>query len=112
LLESPFGKAKLSPSDLASTRPDPLWDAVDSICAHMEQDHADTFPTFLGLVGRSVEPRAAISMPWVEESGFFLSLAGEPVFVPFPRPCPAADDVRAAMIRMLRNARAGGDHTP
>lgn len=107
-IKSPFGQAQFSWQDLRTAWADPLWDSADGICAHMEHDHADTFATFLDMVGRPAAPEQPLSMPWVEVSGFFLDLAGEPVFIPFPQACPEPDLVRASMIKMLRSARANG----
>lgn len=103
LLESPYGQVEMPP-EAASSLADPLWEAQDGICSHMEQDHGDTFATFLEWLG---EEGPALGMPWVEEQGFFLRRSsGDDVFLPFPTPCPDPNSVRASLIKMLRKARA------
>jgi hypothetical protein len=108
MLWSPFGQASLDLEKLSQTQPDPLWESADGICSHMEDDHADTFTTFLSQVGRDSEsdaPEQALGMPWVQTTGFFLATTGQYVFLPFPTPCPDANSVRARLIKMLRKAR-------
>lgn len=96
-----------SEEELAKVEPDPLWEAADSICSHMEADHADTFELFLGLIGRADFSEAQdITMPWVESEGFYLTASGEHHFIPFPHRCEDANSVRATLIKMLRGARA------
>lgn len=98
----PQGESQMRRSDLECISPDPLYESAYGICKHMEEDHADTFPRFLARVGYSWNGENPISMPWVEKDGFFLSVAHEHVFVPFPEPCQTSNDVRKTLIQMLR----------
>ena len=88
--------------------PDPLWESAEGICAHMDADHADTYPEFLRM---KCLPAAAssLSMPWVEERGFFLQHRSEDGsqfhWIAFPALCPTANDVRKTLIQMLRGSR-------
>lgn len=102
-LDSPWGQSRWSSEELEDVEPDPLWESMDGICSHMEEDHFDTFATFLSMVGRHDR---ATGMPWVESRGFFLSTTTDYVFIPFPTPCTDANSVRVALITMLRKARA------
>lgn len=87
--------------------PDPLWDSADSICSHMEHDHADTFGLFLTLIGRDDLAQAeGVTMPWVQADGFYLTAGGSHHFVPFPQRCEDANSVRTTLVKMLRGARA------
>lgn len=103
VLNSPFAEATLELMRVEAAEPDPLWQSVDGICSHMEQDHSDTFPLFLATVGKADEQ--PLSMPWVQKEGFFLSTSSGSVFIPFPTPCSDANSVRATLIKMLRKAR-------
>lgn len=102
-LLSPFGNADLGGGQLAFTQPDPLWSCAHSICSHMEDDHANSFPTFLQTINR--QPEGEVGMPWVESAGFFLADRLGYHFIPFPQPCSDANSVRATLIKMLRAAR-------
>ena len=107
-LITPFGEHSLAASTVAATEPDLLWESAQGICAHMEEDHADTFAHFLKAVGREVEEAVPVTMPWVERDGFFLTVhqdEAEHVWIPFPQPCLSANDVRKTLILMLREAR-------
>ena len=103
-----FGEFPISAFMLAATEPDPLWESAQGICSHMEDDHADTFADFLRTAGREVEKGVTVTMPWVEQDGFFLTIhqdGAEHVWVSFPQPCLSANDVRKTLILMLREAR-------
>jgi hypothetical protein len=102
-LWSPFGEAAIHQA-IPEAAPDPLWESAAGICAHMEDDHADTFPTFLAMIGRAAA--RPTGMPWVDSQGFFLSTEDGYAFLPFPTPCLDANSVRASLIKMLRSARA------
>lgn len=109
ILESPFGTVEVDSEALSSTLPDPLWESSAGICAHMEQDHPDTFSSFLRMVGSQPSDLGVVTMPWVEESGFFLSVerpdSRDHVWIPFPHPCPTPNQVRKVLISMLKEAR-------
>lgn len=89
-------------------RLDPLWESAEGICAHMDADHADTYPEFLRMKGLPVTA-SSLSMPWVEERGFFLQHQAQSGaqfhWIAFPVPCPTANHVRKTLIQMLRGNR-------
>lgn len=101
-LHTPFGDQRFTADELAEQPPDPLWDAVADICSHMESDHRETFTLFLD---KPASEAAQISMPWVEQRGFFLAQSEQLHWVPFSQPCPTPDQVRASLIKMLRSLR-------
>lgn len=109
VLEGVGGKYERDENSLQGIEPDPLWDSAAGICSHMEADHADTFRSFLAFVGRENSEFDSVGMPWVEESGFFLSLHSsskiEYVWIPFPEPCPTSGHVRKTLIKMLKEMR-------
>lgn len=105
VLRTPVGELK---GLRVGEAPDPLWESAEGICAHMDADHADTYPEFLRMKSLPVVT-APLSMPWVEQRGFFLQHQSEggPRFhwIAFPAPCPTANDVRKTLIQMLRGSR-------
>lgn len=103
-LKSPLTQLDCALAELESQPPDALWEVVDEICRHMEEDHPDTFGWFLRMAESTEE--SALGMPWVQSDGLYLSTAQGPVFVPFPEECLSGDAVRRSMIAMLRKARA------
>ena len=111
ILASPWGDFSVSQAECSAVDPDPLWESAAGICAHMEEDHGDTFPLFLQSAGHEGLSWERISMPWVEREGFFLALHSEERtdhrWVPFPQPCDGANEVRKALIKMLRVVRHG-----
>lgn len=101
-LHSPFGELKAATESLLE--PDPLWQSVGEICSHMQEDHRDTFPVFL----RDSEVAAEeVSMPWVEQAGFFLTHQDRHHWIPFPQLCPEPSLVRVQLIKMLKELRSG-----
>lgn len=102
-LVSALGADEPAVLDDATAPPDPLWEASDAICSHMQDDHHDTFAVFLRALGSTEQ---ATGMPWVEARGFVISTEGDYIFVPFPQPCDDAGAVRRTLVAMLKEARA------
>jgi hypothetical protein len=85
----------------------PAWAAGEgSIVRHMNEDHRDA----LEAMARSfcgAEP-AGVEMLAVDPEGFHLRAAGEVRWIAFSGECRSAEDVRAEMVRLAREARKGG----
>lgn len=96
-------------SEVEEMLPDPLWEAAEGICRHMEDDHKDAFSLFLRSVGVELKDED-VTMPWVERSGFFLSLNSPEicrhVWIPFPQDCETPNEVRKTLIKMLKEIRS------
>jgi putative heme iron utilization protein len=88
-------------------RPDPLATAARSIIEHMNRDHADALLVYARVFAHA--PADEATMASVDRLGFTLRLrAGKrrsSVRIPFPREVASADDSRAVLIEMLRQAR-------
>ncbi|MBI2468197.1 MAG: DUF2470 domain-containing protein [Candidatus Rokubacteria bacterium] len=98
----------VEPAEYAEARPDPLADAAAGILEHMNRDHADALVTFARALARA-EADAA-TMVAVDRLGFKLRLRRGPRLpsarLAFPREVRSAEECRAALIEMLRGARA------
>jgi putative heme iron utilization protein len=82
---------------------DPLAPDAEGICAHMNQDHADALRTFCAWRGAGSE---AARMVGVDALGFDVESAGGRLRFAFPREITTPDEVRQAVIALLRQARA------
>ena len=93
----------------AAAEPDPLVDAAAGIIGHMNADHAEAQVLFCRhLAGRPDTETATMSA--VDRYGFEL-VAVTPsgraaVRLGFPSPCTTGDEVRRAMVALVRDARA------
>ena len=89
-------------------RPDPLADAAAGIVEHMNRDHADALVTLARASGGGQPDEA--SMVSVDRLGFKLRLRERDrvhaTRVAFPHEVRTAEETRAALIEMLRDARA------
>lgn len=98
----------VEPAEYAAARPDPLADAAAGILEHVNRDHADALLTLARALAH-VEADAAM-MVSVDRLGFKLRLRSGPRLssarLPFPREVRGAEECRAALIEMLRAARA------
>ena len=96
----------------AAAEPDPLTDSAAGIIEHMNADHADAQVLFCRhLLGRADTTEATMSA--VDRYGFEMiavSPAGRAaVRLGFPEECATGEQVRAAMVAMVADARAGAD---
>jgi putative heme iron utilization protein len=57
------------------------------------------------LRARGEEPRE-VAMLACDPEGFHLRSGGRVLWIPFARACPTANDVRAEMVRLTREAKA------
>ena len=96
-------------SDWHAAEPDPLGAAAAGVIAHMNDDHADAMVLYCKAFSKATEIDAA-TMTGVDRYGFELSAmtaeGPRPVRLAFPRPVATPDEVRAALVAMLKDARA------
>ncbi|MBI3454332.1 MAG: HugZ family protein [Candidatus Rokubacteria bacterium] len=92
----------------AAARPDPLADAAAGIVEHMNRDHPDALVLFARVLAGTEAGEAV--MVAVDRLGFKLRIRrGDRVSsarIPFPREVATAQECRAVLIEMLRDARA------
>jgi heme oxygenase (biliverdin-IX-beta and delta-forming) len=93
----------------AAAEPDPLVDAAAGIIEHMNADHADAQVLYCRhLLGRPDTTEASMSA--VDRYGFEMiavSPAGRAALrLGFPQECTTGDEVRAAMVALVADARA------
>jgi putative heme iron utilization protein len=93
----------------AAARPDPLADAAPGILEHMNRDHADALLTFARVLAGAAEAEEA-TMVAVDRLGFRLRIrSGQRLHaarIPFTRTVASAEETRAVLVAMLREARA------
>jgi putative heme iron utilization protein len=93
----------------ATAEPDPLADAAERVIVHMNADHADAQVLFCRHFAGRPDTTSA-SMSAVDRYGFEMIAVSETgraaVRLAFPDECLTADDVRAAMVAMVQEARA------
>lgn len=107
-----FGRMSwVGAAEYAAAEPDPLRPHVARIVEHMNDDHADALVLFCRVfAGR--ESTVQARMVGVDRYGFAVlaadSAGGEPTAVRlhFDRPADTTDEVRAAMVELVRRARA------
>jgi putative heme iron utilization protein len=99
----------VDPADYARAEPDPLVDAAAGIVEHMNADHADAQVLFCRYFAGRDETTAA-SMSAVDRYGFEMIAVSEAgraaVRLAFPDECATGEEVRVAMVAMVREARA------
>ncbi|WP_300008938.1 DUF2470 domain-containing protein [Pseudonocardia sp.] len=91
--------------EYAAAAPDPLVPHVARIVEHMNDDHADALVTFCHVYGERPAATAAV-MTGVDRYGFTVRTGGETLRLAFPAPADTPDAVRAAMVDLVRGARA------
>lgn len=104
-----FGKMSWIPAgDYFMAAPDPLADAADGILAHMNGDHADAVVDYARVLGGIADATSA-KMTSVDRYGFDLDVttpAGKKTArLGFASPATTTDEVRQAMIALVRKAR-------
>jgi putative heme iron utilization protein len=82
---------------------DPLAGAAAEICAHMNDDHGDALQTFCRAAEQDGSGARMVS---VDGLGFDVETAGDRLRFDFPAEVTTADQVRAAIIALLKQARA------
>lgn len=83
----------------------PEWQLGEArIVGHMNEDHRDALEAMVrARLGE--EPRD-VAMLACDPEGFHVRNGDAVRWIPFARPCSTADDVRAEMVRLAREARA------
>jgi putative heme iron utilization protein len=109
-----FGRMSwVSADDHADAQPDPLHPHAAGIVEHMNDDHADALVAYCRVFGGRPATGYA-EMVGVDRYGFTMLALDEgatdrvAVRIPFGRQVDTVGAVRAAMIRLLRDARAQG----
>ena len=96
-------------SDWCAAEPDPLASAAIGVVEHMNQDHAEAMVLFCKAFSKATKVTAA-TMTGIDRYGFEMSAitaeGARPVRLAFAGMVTTADDVRAALIAMLQDARA------
>ena len=99
----------VSKADWRAAEPDPLGPSAAGIIAHMNADHADAMVLYCKAFSRATEITAA-SMTGVDRYGFDLSvmtpMGPRPVRLAFAAPVSTAEEVRAALIALAKDARS------
>ena len=97
----------VSAEEYLAARSDPLADASAGIIEHMNRDHPDALLTFARILAGV--PADGASMVSVDRLGFKLRIKSGPRLssarIPFPREVTAAEEARAILVEMLRDAR-------
>jgi heme iron utilization protein len=99
----------VTPETYAAAEPDPLHSAQATVCAHMNDDHADANLLYAQqLLG--VSAATAARMTAVDRYGFTLSISTpeSPLRsgrVAFDEPVSSADEVRAKVVALVAEAR-------
>ena len=99
----------ISKADWQAAEPDPLGPSAAGVIAHMNADHADAMVLYARAFSKATEVTAA-SMTGVDRYGFEMSVMTKqgprPVRLAFARPVSTAEEVRAALISMVKDARS------
>jgi putative heme iron utilization protein len=89
--------------------PDPLWQSAAGTIAHMNGDHADAMVLYCKAFSKATDISSA-SMTGIDRYGFEMSAVTpegpRPVRLAFTRPVSTPEEVRAALIAMLKEARS------
>ena len=95
--------------DWHAAEADPLASAATGVVAHMNQDHAEAMVLFCRAFSKATEVTGA-TMTGVDRYGFEMAAitaeGARPIRLAFADMVTTADDVRAALIAMLQEARA------
>jgi putative heme iron utilization protein len=99
----------ISEGDWRAAEPDPLGPSAADMIAHMNADHADALVLYCKAFSKATEITSA-SMTGVDRYGFEMSAmtpkGPRPVRLPFGKPVSTPEEVRAALIVMLKDARS------
>ena len=98
----------ISAADWRTAEPDPLASSAAGILAHMNADHADALVLYCKAFSKATEITAA-SMTGIDRYGFEMSAVTpqgpRPVRVAFAGPVSTPEEVRAALVAMVKDAR-------
>jgi putative heme iron utilization protein len=92
-----------------AAEPDPLGPSAADIIAHMNADHADAMVLYCKAFSKATEITSA-SMTGVDRYGFDMSAmtakGPRPVRLAFAKPVSTPEEVRAALISMVKDAKS------
>jgi putative heme iron utilization protein len=95
--------------DWQAAEPDPLGPSAAGIVAHMNGDHTDAMVLYCKAFSKATEVTSA-SMTGVDRYGFDMSAmtpqGPRPVRLAFAKPVSTPEEVRAALISMVKDARS------
>ena len=95
-------------ADWHAAEPDPLAAAAAGVIAHMNDDHADAMVLYCKAFSKATDITAA-SMTGVDRYGFEMSAVTaegpRPVRLAFTESISTPEEVRAALVTMLKDAR-------
>ena len=96
-------------ADWHAAEPDPLAASASAAVAHMNDDHADAMVLYCQAFSQATDISSA-RMTSVDRYGFEMSAVTpegpRPVRLAFAEPVATPDEVRSALVAMLRDARA------
>jgi heme oxygenase (biliverdin-IX-beta and delta-forming) len=96
-------------ADWQNAEPDPLGSAAAGIIAHMNADHADAMVLYCKAFSKATDISSA-SMTGVDRYGFDMSAktseGPRPVRLAFAEPVHTPEEVRAALVAMVQEARS------
>jgi putative heme iron utilization protein len=104
-----FGRMSwVTPEDYRVAEPDPLASASAGILAHMNEDHGDAVLAYARVLA-GVTEAASATMTAVDRYGFELAVKtperSRAVRLAFDEPVATSDEVRRAMIELVKRAR-------
>jgi putative heme iron utilization protein len=99
----------ISKTEWRAAEPDPLGPSAADMIAHMNADHADAIVLYCKAFSKATEITSA-SMTGVDRYGFDMSAmtakGPRPVRLAFGTPVSTPEEVRAALISMVKDARS------
>ena len=99
----------ISKAEWQLAEPDPLGPSAAGTMAHMNADHADALMLYCQAFSKATEIASA-TMTGIDRYGFELSAktneGPRPVRLAFAKPVSTPEEARAALIAMLKDARA------
>jgi putative heme iron utilization protein len=96
-------------ADWRAAEPDPLASSAGGMIAHMNGDHADALVLYCKAFSKATEIVSA-RMTGIDRYGFEMSamtaMGPRPVRLAFDKPVSTPEEVRAAMVAMVKDARS------
>jgi putative heme iron utilization protein len=96
-------------ADWQAAEPDPLGSSAAGTMAHMNADHADAMVLYCRAFSKATDVTSA-KMTGVDRYGFDVSAktpeGSRPVRVAFAKPVSTPEEVRAALVAMVKDARS------
>ena len=99
----------INQSEWQAAEPDPLAPAAASTMAHMNSDHADALVLYCKAFSNATQITSA-TMTGVDRYGFEMSAktpeGPRPIRLAFAKPVSTPEEVRAALVAMVKDARS------